>query len=167
MIRLVERSLADLPVDAVVRCADDHLRPIGSVSEALDRAAGDRFADQRRVQAALEVGSAVVTGGGELAAEFVLHIVIQGGDRTASRDTIRKALTSAWHRAEGWQLTTVAAALSGLGGTALSLEEAAVALVETFSDRAAASGFPAELQIVIDDPGHRRAVEPFLPDTAR
>ena len=167
MIRIVERSLADLPVDAVVRCADDHLRPIGGVSEALDRAAGDRFADQRRVQAPLEVGSAVVTGGGELAAEFVLHIVIQGVDRTASRDTIRKALTSAWHRAEGWQLTTVAAALSGLGGTALSLEEVAVALVETFRDRAGASGFPAELQIVIDDPGQRGAVEPFLPGTAR
>jgi O-acetyl-ADP-ribose deacetylase (regulator of RNase III) len=162
VIRLVERALADLPVDAVVRTADDYLRPIGSSSEALDRAAGERFADQRRVQAALEVGSAVITGGGELAAEFVLHIVIQGEDRRASRETIRKALTSAWHRAEGWQLTTVAAALTGLGGNALSLEEAAVALVESFRDRAASSGFPAELQIVIDDAGQRGAVEPFL-----
>jgi O-acetyl-ADP-ribose deacetylase (regulator of RNase III) len=115
------------------------------------------------VQAALEVGSAVITGGGELAAEFVLHIVVQGGDRAASRDTIRKALTSAWHRAEGWQLTTVAAALTGLGGATLSLEEAAVALVETFRARADASGFPAELQIVIDNAGQRGAVEPFLP----
>lgn len=167
MIRLVERALADLPVDAVVRSADDHLRPIGSTSEALDRAAGDRFADQRRVQAALEVGSAVITGGGELAAEFVLHIVVQGEDRAASKDTIRKALTSAWHRAEGWQLTTVAAALSGLGVGALSMEEAAVTLVETFRDRAGATGFPAELQIVIDDAGQRGAIEPFLSRRSR
>ncbi len=167
MIRLVERALADLPVDAVVRSADEHLRPIGMTSEALDRAAGDRFADQRRTQAALEVGSAVITGGGELAAEFVLHIVIQGQDRAASRDTIRKALTSAWHRAEGWQLTTVAAALTGLGGTALSIEEAAITLIETFRDRADATGFPAELQIVIDSAGQRGAIEPFLPGGPR
>jgi O-acetyl-ADP-ribose deacetylase (regulator of RNase III) len=163
VIRLVERALADLPVDAVVRSADTHLRPIGSASEALDHAAGDRFAEQRRVQAALEVGSAVITGGGALAAEFVLHIVIQGEDRTASRDTIRKALSSAWHRAEGWQLTTVAAALTGLGGGALSLEEAAVTLVESFRDRTGSTGYPAELQIVIDDAGQRGAVEAFIP----
>lgn len=167
MIRLVERALAELPVDAVVRSADDHLRPVGGTSLTLDRAAGDRFADQRRVQAALEVGSAVITGGGELAAEFVLHIVIQGEARDASRDTIRKALTSAWHRAEGWQLHTVAAALTGLGGTALSIEEAALTLVETFRDRATATGFPSELQIVIDDAGQRGAVEPFLPADSR
>jgi O-acetyl-ADP-ribose deacetylase (regulator of RNase III) len=163
VIRIVERALADLPVDAVVRSADDKLRPIGAASEALDRAAGDRFADQRRVQSALEVGAAVITGGGALAAEFVLHIVIQGGDRAASRETICKALTSAWHRAEGWQLTTVGAALSGLGGPILTPQEAAVALIETFRDRAGATGFPAELQIVIDEPGQRAVIAPFLP----
>jgi O-acetyl-ADP-ribose deacetylase (regulator of RNase III) len=167
VIRIVERALADLPVDAVVRSADDQLRPIGASSEALDRAAGERFAEQRRLQSALEVGAAVITGGGALAAEFVLHIVIQDELRLASRDTIRKALTSAWHRAEGWQLTTVAAALSGLGGAALSLEEAAVALVETFRDRPGVTGFPAELQIVIDEPGQRGAIEPFLPPDNR
>ncbi len=167
MIRIVERALAELPVDAVVRSADDQLRPIGATSEALDRAAGDRFADQRRVQSALEVGAAVITGGGELAAEFVIHIVIQGDERAASRDTIRKALTSAWHRAEGWQLTTVGAALTGLGGPTLSPEEAAVALIETFRDRPGATGFPAELQIVIDEPGQRGAIEPFLPPGER
>jgi O-acetyl-ADP-ribose deacetylase (regulator of RNase III) len=167
VIRIVQRALADLPVDAVVRSADDQLRPVGPSSEALDRAAGDRFAEQRRVQSTLDVGAAVITGGGELAAEFVLHIVIQGDERAASRETIRKALISAWHRAEGWQLTTVAAAVSGLGGATLSLEEAAVALIETFRDRAGATGFPAELQLVIDAPDQRGAIEPFLPPGSR
>lgn len=159
MIRVVERALESLAVDAVVRAADDLLRPVGPVSEAIDLGGGARLAEQRRVQAQLEVGSAVITGGGDLMAEFVLHVVIQGDARTLSRETVRRALTSAWHRAEGWQLTTVGAALSGLG---LPPAEAALALVETFRGRPRATGFPAELHLVIDDPEQRGVVEPFL-----
>lgn len=164
MIRIVEHSLPALPVDAVVRAADELLRPIGVVSEAIDREAGARFVEQRRVQAALDVGSAVITGGGDLAAEFVLHVVVQGEARTLTRDTVRRALTSAWHRAEGWQLMTVGAALAGLG---LPAEEAALTLVETFLDRPGATGYPAELQIVIDRPEQRSAIEPYLRDGSR
>ncbi len=40
-----------------------------------------------------------------------------------------------------------------------------MALIETFRDRAGATGFPAELHIVIDEPGQRRAIEAFLPAT--
>lgn len=164
MIRVVEHPLPALAVDAVVRAADDLLRPVGQVSQAIDREAGARFVDQSRVQAALEVGAAVITGGGDLTAEFVLHIVVQDQERTLSRDTVRRALTSAWHRAEGWQLSSVGAALSGLG---LSPSEAALALVETFRDRATTTGYPAELQIVIDHPDQRGAVEPFLKNGTR
>jgi O-acetyl-ADP-ribose deacetylase (regulator of RNase III) len=159
VIRVLERALETLAVDAVVRAADDLLRPVGPVSEAIDAEGGARLAEQRRVQANLEVGSAVITGAGDLAAEFVLHLVIQGEERVASRDTVRRALISAWHRAEGWQLTTVGAALSGLG---LPPAEAALALVETFRDRPLATGFPAELHIAIDHPDQRGAVAPFL-----
>lgn len=159
MIRLVEHALPVLAVDAVVRAADDHLRPVGPVSQALDREAGAGSADLRRVQAPLEVGAAVITAGGDLAAEFVLHVVVQSASGSPSRESVRRALTSAWHRAEGWQLTTVAAALSGLG---LAPEVAAIVLVETFRDRPGSTGFPAELQIVIDHPTQRGAVEPYL-----
>jgi O-acetyl-ADP-ribose deacetylase (regulator of RNase III) len=162
VIRVIEQALGDLPVDAVVRAADEHLEPVGPASEALDRQGGEELRALRRVQAPLDVGSAVITGAGDLAAEFVLHIVIQGEGRAPSRDTVRRALTSAWHRAEGWQLGTVGATLRGLGGASLTPEEAAVALVETFRDRPSTTGFPAELHIVIASPDERGAVEPFL-----
>jgi len=162
MIRVVERGLADLAVDAIVRAADARLEPVGPISEALDLRGGASLQQLRRVQAPLEVGAAVITGAGDLHAEFVLHIVIQGDGRTASRDTVRRALVSAWHRAEGWQLGIVAAAVTGLGGSALSIEEAAQTLVETFRDRPRSTGFPAELHIVVDDAEQRRAVGPFV-----
>jgi O-acetyl-ADP-ribose deacetylase (regulator of RNase III) len=162
VIRLVERTLADLAVDAVVRAADERLQPVGPASEELDQRAGDRLRQLRQVQAPLDVGAAVITGAGDLAAEFVLHIVVQGAERAATRETVRKALVSAWHRAEGWQLSRVGARLAGLGGPGLSLQDAAVALVETFRDRPRTTGFPAELHIVIDDSEQRQTVEPLL-----
>lgn len=162
MIRLTETGLAQLKVNAVVRAADENLDPVGGASEALDAEGGEALRKLRLVQAPLDVGSAVITGAGDLAAEFVLHIVIQGQERAASRDTVRRALTSAWHRAEVWKLDLVAAPLAGLGGTTLSPEEAAVALVETFRDRPRTTGYPAELQIVVASPAERGAVEPYL-----
>jgi O-acetyl-ADP-ribose deacetylase len=164
VIRVVEHALPALAVDAVLRAADDRLRPVGPVSEAIDREAGARLSDLRRIQAPLEVGAAVITGAGDLVAEFVLHVVVQDEARALSRDSVRRALTSAWHRAEGWELTTVAAALSGLG---LPVEEAAVALVETFRERAGSTGYPAELHIVIDHPDQRGALEPYLQNSGR
>lgn len=165
MIRVIESGLAELRVDAVVRAADEHLEPVGPAAEALDRQGGEALRLLRRVQAPLDVGSAVITGAGELAAEFVLHIVIQSEARAASRDTVRRALTSAWHRAEGWQLTLVGAPLTGLGGPALTPEEVALALVETFRERPRSTGFPAELHIVVESAAERGAVEPFLART--
>ncbi len=164
MILVVQQPLATLAVDAVVRAADDALRPVGAVSHDLDLAAGQRGAAQRAVQAPLEVGAAVITGGGDLTAEFVLHVVVQGAERPATRETVRRALASAWHRAEGWQLTRVAAALSGFP---LSDEEIALALAETFLDRAGNSGYPAELHVAIDHPEQRAALAPFLGNGAR
>ena len=159
MIRLVEHRLETLATDAIVRAADAYLSPVGAASSALDLAGGAPFVEQRRVNAPLEVGSAVVTGGGNLTAEFVLHVVLQDEERSASRDILRRALLHAWHRAEGWQLSTVAAAASGLG---LPLEEAAALLVETFHDRAGSTGYPAELLIVVDDADQRGALGALL-----
>jgi len=164
VIQVIEGVLADLAVHAVVRAADDTLQPLGPVSAALDAAAGTRGADQRRSTAPLEVGAAVITGAGDLSAEFILHLVLQGEGRPASADTVHRALDSAWHRAEGWQLPSVAAALSGL---LLPDEEAARLLVETFHDRPGTTGFPSDLYVLIDRPEQRGAVTAWLGNGAR
>lgn len=154
-----------MAVNAVVRPADEHLEPLGGAASRLDARGGDRLVDLRRVAAPLEVGSAVITGGGTLPAEFVLHLVIHSSEHAASPDTVRRALASAWHRAEAWQLGTVAASLDGLGGTALGADAAARLLIESFRDRPGTTGVPAELQIVIGSDAERGAVTPYMPES--
>lgn len=161
MIRIVEGDIVNLAVHAVVRPADEHLAPLGSTAARLDTAGGERATLLRRTQAPLEVGSAVITGAGDLPAEFVLHLVIQGEERAASRDTLRRALASAWHRAEAWQLASVAASLEGLGGASLSIDDAARMLVESFRSRGRPAADP-ELQVVVRTADERSAIEPWI-----
>ena len=150
MIRVVQDDLATLHVNAVVRPANANLEPVTPLASRLDEHAGPEFSRLRRVQAPLDVGAAVVTGAGSLAAEFVLHVVIQSEERAVARETVRRALISAWQRAGDWQLASVAVPLVGMGAGGLSLEESAALLIQTFRGRSAVSEFPTELNIVVE-----------------
>jgi O-acetyl-ADP-ribose deacetylase len=162
VIRIVDGDIAAVSVSAVLRPADEHLEPLGAASLRLDSAGGPTLAELRRTGAPLEVGAAVITGGGNLPAEFVLHLVIHGEERSASRETVRRALASAWHRAEAWELKTVAASVEGLGGPALSIDDGARLLVESFRSRPTGASLPGELQIVVRDHNERSAVSPWV-----
>ena len=161
MIRVVVGDLARLSVDAVVRPADAALAPAGAPGALLDEAGGDRFAAERRTATPLEAGAAVVTGGGDLAATYVLHVVIADERGPAGRDRIRRALVSAWQRAGDWGLQRVAAPLVGVAGGRLTPEESARLLIETFP-RDGAEGGLRELQIVVEVAAEGEAVEALV-----
>lgn len=161
MIRVVVDDLAFLEVDAVVRPADATLAPTTPAVTRLDRLAGERFAAQRRVTTVLEAGAAVVTGGGDLAAPFVLHVVIRDEGTEGGREVIRRALLSAWQRARDWGLATVASPLVGAGAGQLSVEDAATLLAETFP-RPGEAEHPTELRIVVEREDERETVEAIV-----
>ncbi|MDF3052775.1 MAG: hypothetical protein K0S19_880, partial [Geminicoccaceae bacterium] len=104
MIHVIVDDLASIRADAILRPADSSLGPTSPAGARLDDRAGPRFAEQRRVSSWLKAGSAVVTGSGDLAAPFVLHVVIQDPEIATGRDVVRRALVSAWQRATDWEL---------------------------------------------------------------
>jgi O-acetyl-ADP-ribose deacetylase (regulator of RNase III) len=161
VITVAVDELAALPVDAVVRPAGESLEPAAAAATRLDQAAGDAFAAQRRVSSPLEAGAAVVTGGGNLVAPFVIHAVIRDSTSPVARAKIRRALVSAWQQAGAWGLTRIAAPPVGVDGGGLSLEDAVELLVETFP-RGEPGEVPAELCIVVEREEERVAVEAIL-----
>jgi O-acetyl-ADP-ribose deacetylase (regulator of RNase III) len=161
VIQVVVDDLAGLAVDAVLRPADQSLDPVTPAISRLDQRAGDRFEAQRKVTTPLEAGAAVVTGGGDLKAPFVLHVVIRDANSPVRRDIVRRALVSAWQRASDWGLGTIAAPLVGAGAGQLSVEEAAALLAETFPKQGGEQG-PAELRIVVEREDEREMVEAIL-----
>ncbi len=160
MIQVVVDDLAFVMADAVVRPADEVLDPVSLETSRLDRQAGDRFAALRRVSTPLDAGAAVVTGSGDLAAPFVLHVVIRDSTRRTDREIVRRALLSAWQRAADWGLGAIATPLVGSGAGQLSLEDAAGLLAETFPDRP--DGYPRELRIVVEREEDRALVEAIV-----
>jgi O-acetyl-ADP-ribose deacetylase (regulator of RNase III) len=165
VITVVMDDLASLRVDAVLRPAGESLEPLAAAASRLDQRAGERFADQYRVSSPLEAGAAVVTGGGDLVAPFVIHVVIRDAARPVGRTTVRRALVSAWQRATEWGLGRIGAPLVGADGGHLTLEESATLLVETFP-RPGAADNPAELRIVVERQEDRDAVEAIVRRTA-
>jgi O-acetyl-ADP-ribose deacetylase (regulator of RNase III) len=160
VIQVIVDDLALIQADAVIRPTDEILNPLSEVTSRLDQKAGPRFAEQRRLSAALKAGAAVVTGSGDLTAPFVLHVVIRDTDSGVGRDVVRRALQSAWERAKDWELGTIAAPLVGAGAGQLSLEDSAALLAETFpeDDR----GCPFELTIVVERESDRELVEAIV-----
>ena len=159
MIQAVVDDLAFLEAQAVLRPADAALEPVTASAVRLDRHAGPAFAAQRRVSTPLEAGAAVVTGAGELAADYVLHVVIQDPDTLTTRETVRRALVSAWERCAEWGIRTVAAAPVGAGAGLLDVEEAAELMAATFP---AAGGCPEALTIVLERADDLAMVEAVL-----
>ncbi len=160
MIRVIVEDLALTQADAVVRPADESLGPTSPAIASLDEKAGPRFAEQRRVVRPLKAGAAVVTGSGDLAAPFVLHVVVQDQESKTGREVVRRALVSAWQRATDWELGTIATPLIGVDSGLLTLEEAVTLLAETFP--AASTGCPTELHIVVERDADRAAVEAIV-----
>lgn len=159
MIDVVVDDLAFMSVDAILRPASDTLDPVTSVASRLDQLAGPGFARERTVQSGLELGSAVVTSAGELTAQFVIHAVIRGERENATRDSVRRALTSAWQRAAGWGMERVAAPPVGTGAGQLELSEAADLMARTFAEHHRTGRPPTSLTIVIDREDDRAIVE--------
>jgi O-acetyl-ADP-ribose deacetylase (regulator of RNase III) len=156
MIEVVVDDLAFTAADGIVRAADANLDAVTPAVVRLDQVAGAAFAGQRRVQTALAVGSSVVTGGGDLAAPFVLHAVIQSSEEPATSGTIRRALLSAWQQAAEWGLDLLATAPVGTGAGQLSLEDAAVLLADTFPPPGSR---PSRLRIVVEREADRLLVD--------
>lgn len=160
MINVIVDDLALTQADAIVRPADESLGPTSPAIASLDERAGPRFAEQRRVASPLKAGAAVVTGSGDLAAPFVLHVVVQDRESKTGREVVRRALVSAWQRATDWELGTIAAPLVGAGVGQLSVEEAATLLAETFPP--GPGGCPSELHIVVERDADRELVEAIV-----
>jgi O-acetyl-ADP-ribose deacetylase (regulator of RNase III) len=156
VIHCVVDDLAFVEADAVLRPANDRLEPVTPAAVRLDRQAGPGFASECRSAVALDAGSAVITRGGELAAGFVLHVILQDQDSVSTPDLVRRALAAAWRRASEWGLSVVASAPIGAGPGLLGLDDAAALMAETL--RAAPEPRPS-LTIVLERDADRELVD--------
>jgi O-acetyl-ADP-ribose deacetylase (regulator of RNase III) len=90
----------------------------------------------------LPPGSAVLTPGGDLAAAYVLHLVVRSAEEPLTVATVRRALEQGLARVADWGLgsLTLPALGTGVGGLEIETAAALVADVIAGADAFRASG---------------------------
>ena len=96
----VERGdITNLEVDAIVNAANTTLAMSTGVAAAIKRKGGVLIEEEAMRQGPIEVGEAVLTPGGNLAATHVIHVAVMGPDLKTDPETIardHRARSSRW-----------------------------------------------------------------------
>ena len=149
MILAVVGDLPSVAADAVVRPANTRLEPLTPASRRIDDAAGPKFIEQCRLRHELPPGAAVVTGAGNLMAEFVVHTVLGAVAEDVTTDTVRRSTEAALWQCTQWQIATLACAVPAAGN--LAAPAALAALLNAARTHMRNADHPATLLIVSAD----------------
>jgi O-acetyl-ADP-ribose deacetylase (regulator of RNase III) len=149
VIRVVHENLADIATDAVIRAVRSDLSPVNAASRDLLIVAGDDVNDRFAKSGALPVGGAVLTQAGELASDFLIHVVVMSEDEPQTSVTIQKALQNGLRRATDWALESLAVPALGIGVGLIEPEVSARTLVEILFNHLDEGQPPLDLTIVV------------------
>ena len=149
MIHVVTGDLASVAADAVVRPATTRLEPLTPALRRLDDAAGPKFIEQCRVRRELPAGAAVVTGGGDLPAEYVVHLILGAAADAVTTDSVSRAVDAALWQCTQWQIGTLACPIPAAGN--LAPEAAARTLHDAIRRHMRTADHPATVLIVTSD----------------
>ena len=133
-LELWNGDICVLEVDAIVNPANPTLWMSTGVGGALKRAGGDAIEFAAVRQGPIELGEAVVTGPGGLAAKAVIHTASLDRDRRTSGPVLEAAVRSAFARAREIGATSIAFPALGTGVGGFPLDEAARITVATVRD---------------------------------
>ena len=124
-IEVIQGDIAVQDTEAIVNAANNHLWMGAGSAGAIVRAGGREIEDEAMRQGPIAVGESVVTGGGALLANHVIHAAAMGQDLLTSEENIRAATDSALRRAEELQVASVSFPALGTGVGGFPIEQAA------------------------------------------
>jgi len=126
----IERGdITNLEVDAIVNAANTTLAMSTGVAAAIKRKGGVLIEEEAMRQGPIEVGEAVLTPGGNLAATHVIHVAVMGPDLKTDPETIARATRSVLAVADKHRLTSLALPALGTGAGQVTMAAAAEATI--------------------------------------
>jgi O-acetyl-ADP-ribose deacetylase (regulator of RNase III) len=149
-LRVVVDDLAFVAADAIVRPVTARLGATTAALRRLELAGGPALARQLAAADPLDVGAAVVTGAGELPVELLVHAVVCSDVERVTRESLRRALASALHRAADFGLQHVAMPPFGLGAGNLDVEASAAEMLDVIEHHRRAGRPPARITVVVE-----------------
>ncbi len=122
---IAEGDISSERVDAVVNAANDELWMGAGVAGALKRRGGAEIETEAMAQGPVTPGNCVVTGGGRLAARYVVHAVVMAQDLRTSPDLIDRATRNALNAAADRGLASIALPALGTGVGGFPIDQCA------------------------------------------
>jgi len=128
-LEVVEGNIAELDVDAIANAANNHLWMGAGVAGAIKGVGGAEIEREAVAKGPIELGDAVATGAGSLAAQHVIHGAVMGQDLRTDAPTIARTTTRVLEVADEIGARSVALPAFGTGVGGFPLEECAAIMV--------------------------------------
>jgi O-acetyl-ADP-ribose deacetylase (regulator of RNase III) len=109
-IEVMQGDITKVKVDAIVNAANEGLRGGGGVDGAIHRAGGPAIMEECRKIGRCPTGTAVITTGGRLPADYVIHTVgpVWRGGTRGEPELLKSAYRNSLKLAEEHELKSVA-----------------------------------------------------------
>jgi O-acetyl-ADP-ribose deacetylase (regulator of RNase III) len=128
-LEVAEGDITSLEVDAIANAANNHLWMGSGVAGAIKRAGGDEIEREAVELGPIEVGGAVATGAGRLAARWVVHGAVMGQDLRTNPELVRRTTQSCLRVADELGAKSLALPAFGTGVGGFPLDECARLMV--------------------------------------
>ncbi|MGO9481303.1 MAG: macro domain-containing protein, partial [Candidatus Kryptoniota bacterium] len=122
-------DITDYDGDAIVNAANNNFWMGGGVAGAIKRKGGTSIEQDAMRLGPKPVGEAVITHGGKLKTQFVIHAAVMGQDLQTDSGKILSATRSALKLAESNKIKSIAFPALGTGVGGFPLPEAAAIMV--------------------------------------
>jgi O-acetyl-ADP-ribose deacetylase (regulator of RNase III) len=133
-LRLVEGDITDLDTDAIVNAANEELALGAGVAGAIRRRGGPSIQRECDAIGTCPVGSAVITGGGDLKAQHVIHAVGPLGHDPDADRLLASATLASLRVADENQLGSIAFPAISTGVFGFPIDRCARIMLSTARD---------------------------------
>jgi len=152
MIEVVRADLAGTPAQAILRPVTAEWTAVTSTLRRLEPLMGSEVEAQCRKMGELPPGTALVTSGGGLGAEFVIHVIIRSVQQRITQSIVARGLEAALGRADEWGIESLAIPPIGVGAGNLDAEESAAVVVPILVEWQGTDRQPRQISIVVETP---------------
>lgn len=159
MIEVRLGELEKIPAPAVIRPVTAEWTAVTPSMRRVELAAGEDIARQCQALGELPVGSAIVTGGGGLPAELLIHVVVRSAAEGVTEAGVSKGLRNALRRADEWAVEALTLPPLGTGAGNLDAETAADLMVPILREWFLSGRLPRRSVIVVESEYERDAFE--------
>lgn len=114
-IKVILGDITSLKVEAIVNAANNKLEMGGGVAGAIRKKGGQEIENEAIQKGPIDIGGAVATGAGKLAAKYVIHAATMGLDFQTDEEKIRSSCKNAIKVAEELKVRSIAFPALGCG----------------------------------------------------